>query len=455
VLFIAYQFPPVGGAGVQRTTKFIKYLRGYGWEASVLTVANPSVPVLDDSLRQDVPESTLVRRARTLEPGYALKTSLAVRDARPGREGLVRRILKGGFRRLSTLALQPDPQVLWLPAALREGTRLLREVSHQAIFVTGPPFSSFLLGAALSRRTGLPLVLDYRDEWEISNAYWENKRLGPLSRLLQRGMQNRVLRQASGVVATTRASADSLEAAVARARSSARVACIYNGFDPQDFTAPSAPPATAATTPAAYRLGYVGTLWNLTSVVPLVEGIRLLAARSPELAARLEVELVGRRTASQTEALGGLNGLPCRVVQRGYVEHREALEVLHRCDGLCSLLSDVPGANRVVPAKVFEHMAARREVLVIAPRGELWDVVRGYPLAHCHEPSDVTGIAATLERLVLRQREERTLTAWDGSPYDRRSQAGQLADLLAGLLAAPDARGPDHAMQPQLSHNCR
>ena len=37
------------------------------------------------------------------------------------------------------------------------------------------------MGAALSRRTGLPLVLDYRDEWELSNACWENKRLGPFS----------------------------------------------------------------------------------------------------------------------------------------------------------------------------------------------------------------------------------------------------------------------------------
>src|SRR5207253_2780511 len=42
VLFITYQFPPVGGAGVQRATKFVKYLPGHGWLPSVLTVANPS-----------------------------------------------------------------------------------------------------------------------------------------------------------------------------------------------------------------------------------------------------------------------------------------------------------------------------------------------------------------------------------------------------------------------------
>ena len=37
VLMIAYSFPPAGGPGVQRTSKFVKYLRNYGWEPVVLT----------------------------------------------------------------------------------------------------------------------------------------------------------------------------------------------------------------------------------------------------------------------------------------------------------------------------------------------------------------------------------------------------------------------------------
>src|SRR6266850_1372466 len=73
VLFITYQFPPVGGAGVQRVTKFVKYLRGFGWEPSVLTVANPSVPAFDQSLLTDIPAPTIIERAPTWEPGYGVK----------------------------------------------------------------------------------------------------------------------------------------------------------------------------------------------------------------------------------------------------------------------------------------------------------------------------------------------------------------------------------------------
>src|SRR5215203_1214966 len=167
-LFVAYTFPPVGGAGVQRTTKFVKYLPQFGWQTSVLTVSNPSVPVRDESLCRDVPASTHVVRARTFEPGYGTKAALAKGRLRRGRSSVFTRVL----HRAVTAVLQPDPQVLWNGPAFLSGMRALRSAPHHAIIASAPPFSSLLLGAALSRATKIPLVLDYRDEWGVSNKYW-------------------------------------------------------------------------------------------------------------------------------------------------------------------------------------------------------------------------------------------------------------------------------------------
>ena len=36
---LAYAFPPLGGAGVQRTPKFAKYLPEHGWEPTVSACA--------------------------------------------------------------------------------------------------------------------------------------------------------------------------------------------------------------------------------------------------------------------------------------------------------------------------------------------------------------------------------------------------------------------------------
>ncbi len=231
VLLIAYNFPPVGGAGVQRPAKWAKYLRRFGWDVTVLTTENPSVPVRDDSLLADLPEDVRIVRARTWEPDYRVKQSLVGADTE--RPGLLRRLksaAKGLARRCVKLALQPDPQVLWNPNARRAGVAVLREQPHDAILVTAPAYSSFLVGAALKRQFGLPLILDYRDEWDLSGRYLENAQRDWFSRAVQNRMQRRLLRQADAVVATTKASTTNLADKLAALRHHVPAVCIYNGF---------------------------------------------------------------------------------------------------------------------------------------------------------------------------------------------------------------------------------
>jgi hypothetical protein len=108
VLYVAYHFPPVGGAGVQRTVKFVKYLPESGWIPSVLTVANPSVPVYDASLAADVPEGTEVRTARTWEPGYTFKAAVSAGHGSSARPGWwLRRAARTVARRVANVLLQP------------------------------------------------------------------------------------------------------------------------------------------------------------------------------------------------------------------------------------------------------------------------------------------------------------------------------------------------------------
>ncbi len=434
VLLIVYQFPPVGGAGVQRAVKFVKYLPQFGWRPTVLTVANPSVPVLDRSLEADIPPGTEVRRARTLEPGYAMKAAISAGGGN-GSSGGMKRAIKGAARRLVNLVLQPDPQVLWVPGAVREGRRILGESPHAAIMVTGPPFSSFLVGARLARQFGLPLLLDYRDEWGISNAYLENKRLGVYSNAVQGRMQASVVRRANALVATTVASAAELTRVSRDAGGSASVTCIYNGFDPEDFTEEKAPASMPTAGPGRYRLAYVGTLWNLTDVGPLVDAVLALSARHPDLAAKLELCFAGRRTADQESHLARLNGAPCRLDIYPYLDHSNAIELARSADALCILLADVPSAGRVVPAKLFESMAARSSILAIAPRGEVWDLLEKYPTAGRFIPIDVGGIANHLASEIERKQNGDSLDfrGWDASCYDRRQLTGQLARLLDDL----------------------
>jgi glycosyltransferase involved in cell wall biosynthesis len=474
LLLIAYNFPPVGGAGVQRPVKWAKYLGRFGWDVTVLTTLNPSVPARDESLLADLPPEVNVVRARTWEPGYRTKQNLIGGGAR-SQSGLLRMFknsVRGFAKRCVKLALQPDPQVLWNHEAIRAGARVLREQPHDAILVTAPAYSSFYIGAALKRRFHLPLILDYRDEWDLSGRYLENAQRDWISRVVQSRMQRRLLRCADAVVATTARSTEALSEKLAALRHPIPSHCVYNGFDAEDFAASAAVStltspsksiftSISATVPApvaaasnmmppfshgcdvmlpergTYRLVYTGTLWNLTDIQPLVRGIEHLDRLHPELSRRLELVCVGRKTPEQLAVLDRLRNTSTRVVGIDYCDHSTALQWLRSSHGLCLLLSDVPGADRVVPAKLFEYLAMRREMLAICPAGETADIVRRFHPDGQFTPDEVQPICEWLRQRIAgveTRNDRRLLDDAALGDFSRESQTRRLAEILDSLV---------------------
>ena len=153
VLFVTYYFPPLGGAGVQRALKFVKYLPQFGWKASVLTVRPPRGRLLDASLLEEIPASASV--FRTAAPALPLW-------------------LPWRFRSLVARWLLPvDEQIGWLPLAARGGSQMLRATQFDLLLSSSAPYTSHLIAARLKDSAGLPWIADFRDPWigNISSAY--------------------------------------------------------------------------------------------------------------------------------------------------------------------------------------------------------------------------------------------------------------------------------------------
>ncbi len=432
VLVVSYHFPPVGGAGVQRVAKFARYLPEFGWDVSVLQAANPSVPLRDESLLTELPADLVIERARTWEPSYAAKAS----GATPSRGGssAVRR----AARRVARLLLQPDAQILWYPAAVRHGLRLLRRLPHDAILATAPSYTNLLVGRRLALASGLPLLCDFRDEWDLSQEYWENAAHDRAARAVQRRMQRAVLRQAAAIVATTAASTSRLVARAAEAGAEPASLTIYNGWDAGDFAAATTDRAVPPR-PGTFRLVYAGTLWNLTSIAPVADAIERLAASGTAPLARLELLALGRKTPEQQQQLERIGRAGCVLTDVPYSDHATAIATMRSADALLLLLSDLPGVERVVPAKLFEYFAAARPMLAVTPPGEaaaLVDAVQ--PGAH-HLPGDTAGIAAWLSQHLSQPGPGSSGVAPAAAiaRYERRALAGQLAQLLDQVTARP------------------
>ena len=419
-LLVSYVFPPVGGAGVQRVLKLVKYLPRYGVRPSVLTARAPSVPILDASLERDVPPGTEVLRVRTLEPSYGAK-KIAWQSAASTSPSIVSRV-KRGLVGVGRSVLLPDPQVLWLPAAHHAlARRLCSARPEDVVFISGPPFSQFLLSPLARLRSRTAVVLDYRDEWSTTSSAFEmsgSARAGAL-------LEHAALRCAHAV---TTATEEFRAALLARFRflDPARVVAIPNGYDPEDFPAGlSSPPSDR------FVLTYAGTVFRLTSARGLIEAVRLLHERDPELARLLEIRFVGRIVETEESYFEGSEALGIR--RLGYFGHAQALEQLAESHAVLCILDDVSGVERIYPAKIFEIMQLGRPCLALTPEGALAALVRRHHVGEVVAPRDPEAIASALSRMLRRFRDGTgalSSTAIDIERFDRRVQAGKFADVF-------------------------
>ncbi len=433
-LLVTYVFPPVGGAGVARTLKLAKFLPAHGIVPAVLTCANPSVPVYDESLLADIPPSTEILLARTLEPAYSAKQAVwgqAHRSELHGTKGRLRlsdrfrELRRGAVARVGSLAraaLVPDPQILWQPhAQMVLARRLLSADRDEVVFISGPPFSQFLL--APLARTRAAGVLDYRDEWVTYRTTYEM--MSPAAAALGPALERAVLRAAHAVTTATEAFRDRLLADFPFLDPS-RVHAIPNGYDPDDFPLDRPAPPTDR-----FVLTYAGTIFKLTSARGLLGGLRRLHRDEPELARSLEVHFYGRIVDTELDAFAGSESLG--VVRHGYVDKGEATRALAASHLALCLLDDVSGVERIYPAKIFELMALGRPCLTLAPEGALTRLVRAHRMGAVVAPRDEPAIAAALADALRRFRagtwpEHSEATGIER--YHRHALAGEFAAVF-------------------------
>ncbi|MFO0675370.1 MAG: glycosyltransferase [Polyangiaceae bacterium] len=445
-LLVAYAFPPVGGAGVQRALKLAKYLPSHGVTPSVLTVSNPSVPVTDETLERDFPEGMEILRARTFEPGYAVKQAAWTASAAK-KPSLAKRAVKRAADVAKQL-LVPDPQVLWQPAAQLALAKRLAGPSHDdVVVISGPPFSQFLLAPTARLRPGTAVVLDYRDEWSTYRSTYEM--MGSrLAGWVGDPLEAALLRSAHAITTATEEFRKNLLERFTFV-DPAKVTYIPNGYDPEDFPKDLPSPRSDR-----FVVTYAGTVFKLTSARGFLAAVKKLHAKNPELARLLEVRFIGRIVDTELDAFEGMEEFG--VTRLGYVDHVTVVRELSASHRVLCLLDDVPNVERIYPAKIFELMFLARPVLTLAPEGALTRLVRAHALGPVLPPRDVDAIVRELEGALLAFRDGSNApppsTGSEGANgakrgrvgsgiqrYDRRNTAGEFAEVLRKAVSR--ARG--------------
>ena len=410
LLVVAFHFPPVrGSSGIQRTLKFVTYLREHGWEATVLTVSPRAYEQTGDDQLGEIPAGMAVHRA------FALNSAkhLAVRG-----------------RFLSRTA-QPDRWASWWPAGVWRGLDIIRRERPSAIFSTYPIATAHWIGLTLARKSGLPWIADCRDSM-TEPGYPRDA----LTWKTNRHLESKMVRECARAVFTTAGTRD-MYAERYPEQPSSRWAVIENGFDEENFRDAErdfvAPPLASR---PRITLLHSGVLYpQERDPRPFFEALRQLKITGEIDAARLRVLL--RATGSDEHYRAELTKYDIGdiVELAPSIPYRAALQEMLAVDGL--LLFQAAMCNHQIPAKLYEYQRAGRPILTLTdPVGNTAEAMRRAGSDEIVQIDNAADIARGLARFIAGVRAG-TLTgtashiAQRGS---RRARTAELARLLDDVV---------------------
>jgi len=430
LLFIAYHFPPIGGAGAQRSAKFVRYLPDF--DVDPVVIGGPA----GSQDRWEPADATQVAELPENMPVYRPNS------AAPHSEAQTR------WRRLVPTTTERDK---WWQRQIAElGGRAAQEHHLDAIYVSLLPYEGLTAAVDLGRSLGLPVIADLRDPWALDEVRQYPTRA---HRIREKRIMGPLLGECALVIGNT----PEATAAVAEAYPSLsehKLATITNGYDATDFTHAGTRP-----TDGRFRIvhtGYLhssiamaqrrnhaakrvlgGSLWPIDllcrSHYYLLRAVSLLKMEDPELASRIDIVLAGVLS-DVDEQIVRDSPAGDQVRTLGYIDHHAAIREMMAADVLFLPMHGIPTGRRarIVPGKTYEYLASGRPILAAVPPGDAQDFIVGAGAGVIADPSDAGMIAHCIQTLAAGRLEARPIG--EGiEQFERRRLTQRLAEHLTRL----------------------
>ena len=358
ILIINYYWPPSGGPGVQRWLKFTKYLPDFGWKPIIYTPENPSYPIIDETLLQEVPKDIEIVKTKILEP-YQLAEFLG-KDNKKFKAGQFDVGENQSWKSKLSIWIRgnffiPDARVFWVKPSIKFLKKYLKENHIETIVTTGPPHSLHLIGLALKKEfPALKWIADFRDPWtEIS--YYKHLKLTKNSDKKHRDLEGQVFRNADITLATSYTDAENFR------KKGANAFCITNGFDGEVKSQKS------EVRNSKFTLSYIGVLEQLRNPEILWNVLNDLVKKNKDFEENFRLKFVGRIDDKILEKIEN-SELKNSVEKLGYLSHKEANAEMQNSDLL--LITNFPNESSkgIIPGKIFEYLATGKQIVSFGPK---------------------------------------------------------------------------------------
>ncbi len=351
----------MGMGGVQRTLKFAKYLKEYGWDPVVLTDSPKKYYAVDESMLNEAIECG-IKIERT---GEEITDVSKIIIKTPNEKLRKLRSRAGQF------LLIPDNKKFWLKPALKKVDEIWKKYDgFNVIFATAPPYTDFLIGQDVKKKYKVPLVIDYRDAWVDSPVL--NFYPTPFHKMSNMRLEKSVLKDANKIITTNRRVKELIISRYGNIDYN-DVKIIPHGFDEEDFEKAKTMelPLTSK-----MRITYSGSFYTRNPKFYL-EAIHKFFVKYPELKKEVEFCFIGI-ISKDNLALIKSYGIEDSLNILGYINHIECIKYLLASDILFFMISRGENDDAAMPGKVGEYIGSRKNIIACIPEGVTKKILEKY-----------------------------------------------------------------------------
>jgi len=424
VLIITYYWPPTGGVGVQRWLKFSKYLRNFGWEPVIYTVANPGGTETDPSTLKDIPENVLVLKEKIWEP-YAFYNKLTGRNKNEKiATGFLSENKKNGFIQKAAVWLRgnffiPDARMFFIKPSVRYLSAFLATEKMDAMVSTGTPHSMHLIALAIKKKFNIPWLADFRDSWRL-NDYYDKLMLTRFADTRHKKLERSVLENADAITTVSpflKKYFDGL--------GFAHTEVVTNGFDSDDY------PLEEKAENGYFTLCHTGSFNKDRNHEVLWEALKELCEEISDFKTKLQFIQIGHTDVSVRKSIEQHGLAPYCQIQK-HTSHSEVLKYQKNANLLLLIINNTPDAKGRITYKLFEYLASRNNILCIGPvDGDAAAIIKDSGCGLTVDYNDKKSIKNYLSEIFQRQlnspRSQKSVNTYN---YSMDFLTGKISDIL-------------------------
>ncbi|MFC0604348.1 glycosyltransferase [Winogradskyella pulchriflava] len=421
ILIITYYWPPAGGPGVQRWLKFVKYLPEFNIEPIVYCPENPSYPIRDESLVNEIPKDITTIKQPIKEP-YALASLFSKRGTKQISSGVIPKAKKQSMVEKLMLYIRgnyfiPDARKNWVNPSVSFLSSYIKEHQIETIITTGPPHSLHLIGLQLKARLGVKWIADFRDPW-TTIGYHKDLKLTKSSKAKHKSLESKVLNTTDHIIVTSNHTKNEFQT-----KTNQPVTVITNGYDSHSVSVEGKD--------EKFTLSHIGSLLSERNPLVLWNVLSELINENETFSKAFQLNLVGVVSDDVIESIN-LNGLKKHLNIVGYVSHDEALQFQMKSQLLLLIEIDSEDTKAIIPGKVFEYLISETPILAIGPKdSDVEQIIKSTNTGKYFNYNEKAELKTQILTYFEAYQNKQLVTSPIGiQPYSRKALTKKLSELI-------------------------